>query len=476
MNVEIFVHGVPYGESFWGKDNDDRDYFGVFYDQSCSDRVKFFIQTRSYKGKTYCYYNYLVYKDVIANDGRSGSYFGLSIRLDAYCKDFMSIYKMLDIVFSAYVLNKILKVNNGKYTYLISKFKSELDIMESIYDETLRLFKSMLVGDSFCNFEGFNLGGDKLLKGNLYEMTIDSVEKTLRQYGCIAISPYYQTNKEKNITQQYDIKLQETKQQYEDRLKADSDAKEQELNNVKITLSDLKNDNNNLKEIISNKENAIKEKDKIIADLNDKIQHLDQTKKVIKNINSIKGPIFELADILDNKGENITGNNSLDEKNKTISVKRIVLLLNLLLTFFVLLILLFKPSSSNNNTEETLKCLHDSILNLSSENEELKATISYNNGEKDDDIDDNVSDNNKVLSIDVSNYDETKNIFLEKNKEYEAIINNATTVENSDWHIDGGELVKCDGKMIKFKPTSEDVVLKFKNENGEKIERKLKVK
>lgn len=30
MNVEIFVHGVPYGESFWGKDNDDRDYFGVF--------------------------------------------------------------------------------------------------------------------------------------------------------------------------------------------------------------------------------------------------------------------------------------------------------------------------------------------------------------------------------------------------------------------------------------------------------------
>lgn len=80
----------------------------------------------------------------------------------------------------------------------------------------------------------------------------------------------------------------------------------------------------------------------------------------------------------------------------------------------MLLILLFKPSSSNNNTEETLKCLHDSILNLSSENEELKATISYNNGEKDDDIDDNVSDNNKVLSIDVSNYDETKKYIFRK--------------------------------------------------------------
>lgn len=477
MNVEIFVHGVPYGESFWGKDNDDRDYFGVFYDQSCSDKVKFFIQTRSYKGKTYCYYNYLVYKDVIANDGRSGSYFGLSIRLDAYCKDFMNIYKMLDTVFSAYVLNKILKVNSGKYTYLISKFTSELDIMESIYDKTLRLFKSMLVGDSFCNFEGFNLGGDKLHKGNLYEMTIDSVENTIRQYGCIAISPYYQTNNEKNIVQQYDDKLKTTKQQYEDRLKADSDAKEQELNKAKADLLKLKNDNNNLRENISNKENIIKEKDKTISDLNDKIQHLDQTKKITKKINSIKEPIIELADILANKGENATTNNSLDGKNKTISFKRVVLLLNLLLTFIVLLILLFKPLSFNNN-EETLKCLQDSILNLNSENEGLKASITYKyNDKKDDDIDDdNVFDNNNALSIDVSNYDEAKNIFLERNKEYEAIINNATTVENSDWNIDGGELTTYDGKKIKFKPTSEIVVLKFKNVNGEEIERTLKVK
>lgn len=105
MDIEIFVHGVPNGQSFWGKE-EDRNYFGNFYGQSGSDAVKYLIQTRSSNGKTYCYYNYLVYQNVIGNDGREGSYFGLSIRFDAYCKDFIGIYKILDTVFTAHVLNK----------------------------------------------------------------------------------------------------------------------------------------------------------------------------------------------------------------------------------------------------------------------------------------------------------------------------------------------------------------------------------
>lgn len=46
MDIEIFVHGVPNGQSFWGKE-EDRNYFGNFYGQSNSDAVKYLIQTRS---------------------------------------------------------------------------------------------------------------------------------------------------------------------------------------------------------------------------------------------------------------------------------------------------------------------------------------------------------------------------------------------------------------------------------------------
>ena len=36
MDIEIFVHGVPNGQSFWGKE-EDRNYFGNFYGQNNSD-------------------------------------------------------------------------------------------------------------------------------------------------------------------------------------------------------------------------------------------------------------------------------------------------------------------------------------------------------------------------------------------------------------------------------------------------------
>ena len=119
MEVELFIHGVPNGEGFWGKE-DDRNYFGTFYDHS-TDEVKFLVQNRASKGKLYCYYNYLVYKtvgsptpNVVAYDGRDGSYFGLSLRLDAYCKDVMNMYRILDTIYNIYVCGSLLKMEKSK--------------------------------------------------------------------------------------------------------------------------------------------------------------------------------------------------------------------------------------------------------------------------------------------------------------------------------------------------------------------------
>lgn len=196
MDVEIFVHGVPNGESFWGKD-EDRNYFGNFYDQSCSDKVRFFIQTRTSNGKIYCYYNYLVYGNVVGNDGRDGSYFGLSIRFAAYCKDFMNVYKVLDIVFSTYVVNSILKIQNGNYKYIVPDFSNVHDVLKKISSSIWELIQSALTGESFCTLNGFKTNGTQFPSANLYESTSSEVEAAVRQYGKIVISPYYQTSRKK---------------------------------------------------------------------------------------------------------------------------------------------------------------------------------------------------------------------------------------------------------------------------------------
>lgn len=249
LDVEVFVHGVPNGQSFWG-DNKDRNYFGIFYDQRCPDTVRFLIQARSSNGKAYYYYNYLVYNNVVGNDGREGAYFGLSIRFDVYCKDYMGIYKVLDTMFTTHVLNKILKNQNGKLKYAIRDFASSAE-MENIRNATLQLIKLALTNDSFCRLKGFVVGGANLPTGNLYETTPNEVENVIRQYGRIALSPFYKTARESTMAQQYDSKLQQVKQQYEERLKADSSAKDNEIQRANASLANMQDEYNRLHELIS---------------------------------------------------------------------------------------------------------------------------------------------------------------------------------------------------------------------------------
>lgn len=345
MDIEIFVHGVPNGQSFWGKE-EDRNYFGNFYGQSSSDAVKYLIQTRSSNGQTYCYYNYLIYHNVVGSDGREGSYFGLSIRFDAYCKDFIGIYKILDTVFTAHVQNKILKYQNGNYKYTIADFVSASDIMDKIKEAIWQLLKTTLTNESVCSLRGFTIGGGKLPTGNLYEATTNDVEATVKQYGMIALSPYYPTVREMGMAQQYDSKLQSVKQQYEERYSAEINAKEQTNRSLSESLASLQKECAKLQEAIAHKDKIIAQKDSAITNLENHIKQIEKTQKAVKNIDLIKAPIIELADILG--GQRVRGENIKQKTEHHYSAKGLISLVKLIMLFVVFIVVvlqLFKVSS-----------------------------------------------------------------------------------------------------------------------------------
>lgn len=287
MEVEVFVHGTPHGESFWGKE-EDRMFFGSFYTQTCSDEVKFLIQTRLTMGKSYCYYSYLLYKNVIESGGRAGSYFGLTIRMDAYCKDFMRVYKILDMVFSAYVLNKVLKPLADGYKYVVSNFTDSLELMDNISEGTLRLIQATFekTPEDFCSFNGFSTNKTYRNSANLYEITADAVENLLRQDGAIALSPYYQTSKERQAEEKYQERLQKVKEQYEARLQQDAKEKDK----VDASLSSVRSKCNSL-------EGDLSDKQKEIDSYKKKKNSAEQVRKSSEIIERIKEPIIELAGI-----------------------------------------------------------------------------------------------------------------------------------------------------------------------------------
>lgn len=477
MDIEIFVHGVPNGQSFWGKE-EDRNYFGNFYGQSNSDAVKYLIQTHSSNGKTYCYYNYLVCQNVIGSDGREGSYFGLSIRFDAYCKDFIGIYKILDIVFTAHVLNKILKVQNGNYKYIIADFVSASEMMGNIKEAIWQLLQSTLTNESVCGLGSFAVGGGSLPTGNLYEITANEVEATVKQYGKIALSPYYPTVREKGMAQQYDSKLQSVKQQYEERYSAEINAKEQTNLSLNNSLASVQRECTKLQESIAQKDKIIAQKESAITNLEYQIKQIGQTQKAIKNLHLIKAPIAELANILGSQQVHGREENIKQKKENPFSVKGLISFVNLVMLLVVLIVvvsLLFKVSPKENKSVDSVEVLQDSISIL---NEKIEKQLSsYENEDTSTEHVNSFSSETTPtkVRISVSGYDEGKKTYLQKDIAYVVTVLDSQNPDNGSWSISGGRIEgDAKGKRIKFVPKSDQkVTITYTNPNGENKSRSL---
>ncbi len=375
MDVELFVHGVPSGEGFWGKE-DDRNYFGTFYDHS-SDNVKLLIQTRTLKGKSYCYYNYLVYKtagsqvpNVVANDGRDGSYFGITLRFDAYCKDFANMYRILDTVFNVYVMGNLLKMEKTKLKYTTPDFTGVSNVLDGIEKSIIQLIQNAFSNDSFVRLDGFATSGGNCPTRNLYDCTLENVMSAVKQYSRVAISPYFQSSKEATIQQEHNTQIQNIQQQYESRLKEVSDVYAKEKNEISSLLDSANSKISHLQNVIRSKDADISQLENNCSNLQLKIQNVGQNKKVSQIVSTIKEPVIELSAILKELPEthkHITHIIDTDKTKKRVSnfsvikkIKSLIPPLNLLLLLVVVWKLLTPSMKNVANPNQDLAAVNDS--------------------------------------------------------------------------------------------------------------------
>lgn len=291
----------------------------------------------------------------------------------------------MDTVFTAHVLNKILKVQNGNYKYIIADFVSASEMMGNIKEAIWQLLQSTLTNESICGLGSFAVGGGSLPTGNLYEITANDVEATVKQYGKIALSPYYPTVREKGMAQQYDSKLQSVKQQYEERYSAEINAKEQTNRSLNNSLASVQRECTKLQESIAQKDKIIVQKESAIKNLEYQIKQIGQTQKAIKNLHLIKAPIAELANILGGQQVHGREENIKQKKENPFSVKGLISFANLAMLLVVLIVvvsLLFKVSPKENKSVDSFEVLQDSISILNEEIEKLKSQpSSYENGD-----------------------------------------------------------------------------------------------
>ena len=290
MEVEFFIHGVPSGESFWGK-NDDQNYFGTFYDQS-SDEIKFVIQTRSLSNKLCCYYHYLVYKNVVSNEGRPGSYFGMSLRFDAFCNEPVNVYRILDLLYNSMVVGTILTPVQGKLKFAVPNFAS-IDVkLNKIKEEAYKMIASSFDKSSFTeDLSGFSISAGSTSAVNLYDCTDDYALTTVRQYGKLVISPFFQSKREKELVRQHEEQLQNTRQIFDAKLKE----RDQVIGETKTSLSEARGEISKLQSEVKQRDGRINELSNQNEKLNSQVRIHGQNKRIPELVNSIRQPVNELV-------------------------------------------------------------------------------------------------------------------------------------------------------------------------------------
>lgn len=492
MEVELFVHGVPSGEGFWGKE-EDRNYFGTFYDHS-SDEVKFLIQTRALKGKPYCYYNYLVYKtvgaqipNVVANDGRDGSYFGITLRLDAYCKDIVNMYRILDTVFNVYVMGNLLKMEKTKLKYTTPDFISVSNVLEGIEKATLQLIQNAFSGDSFARLDGFAMSGGNYPTSNLYDCTAENVMQAVKQYSRVAISPYYPSGKEAAIQKQCNAQMQAIQQQCEARLKADADARAKEKDEISTSLSSAKSQVSQLQREIGQKDGTISQLNGEVSRLQSEIRSIGQSKKVAQIVAPIREPIVELATVLkrivpepsERKIHGI-GKSQNDDPKKDLdfsilkTIKSLIPFLNLLL-LLVIVGALLNPFKGKPTDDANSDALMAKVESLERENQDLQEQLEIartdGNGVAQDVFTTTPVFNMEPVRIDIQGFN-GGDLSLHTTYNVEA----KKGAENGTWKGEGCEIYPTDNpNKVKVMPTA-DVVKIIYCVGGKTKVRELKAK
>ncbi len=319
LNINLIVHGVPMGQKIWGPKGDDRNYIASFYGPNWDVPEVMKIDIMTFGGITYCYYSFVKGQNVFDSQGRAGSYFALTLRINAFYADIQNIFGILKAAYDKMCVGLCVSETNGSAKYLLSDFQIIDSKLKEIESHILSYIREFSVGDDIINLSSFSVKEQRVCQNiNLHECTKNVALEQLRLSGKLIVSPWFlsesatktlaqckadiqttiekahseiklhqQASKDKIslITKQFQDELRIIKEQSNKQLTqlkgdcerkiteikesyADIDAK---LNKQKQTIKDLEKETSDLKSQCRQKDKEIQSQDQQITKLQDEI-------------------------------------------------------------------------------------------------------------------------------------------------------------------------------------------------------------
>ena len=352
MKVGVYIHGVPNGQRIWGNGGDDQ-VINQFYGAGKEEQTKFLAEVRKSGGENFCYYSILKYKNVSAESGRAGSYFGLTIKMDMVCSKVKTVFHILEMIYNSAILGKFIKKEGERLQFLVSDFKDKESQCKAIVEKIMTLLGQSLEGNDFVSISPSMLNGKGTVRYNLAEYSSESAFASISQYGSIAVSADYPSAQLSTYIKRKDAEINSIRQQ------STMELQEQERRNNAA--------------LQQNREQANREIEQMRAkysDIDRKILERDrEIKQLRSNIEKLQGALQDR----DNMIEKLRRQSVSSYKSSPSTVKVIATIIlpfvNLLIVIAVMAVLLLRMPSDNT---KAVNQISSDLTELMEEMESMK--------------------------------------------------------------------------------------------------------
>ena len=230
LNINLFVHGVPMGQKIWGPKGEDERYLSSFYGPKWETPEAMKIDVMVVGGVTQCYYSYIRGGNVCDSQGRAGSYFALTLRINAFYADAQNMYNILKASYEKMCVGLCVQETNSTIKYLLSDFKSVDNKLKEIEQHILNYISEFSIGNDIINLSGFPSNSQLPTQNiNLHECTKIVATDIVKKTGKLMVSPWFLSAGAAKTIEQYRIEMQATAQKAQQEIKLQQQTSQREV-------------------------------------------------------------------------------------------------------------------------------------------------------------------------------------------------------------------------------------------------------
>ena len=233
LNIKLFVHGVPMGQKIWGPQGDDNRYLASFYGPKWEVPEVMIVEAMSFGNTNYCYYSFVKGQNVYDSQGRAGSYFALTLRINAFYSDIQNVYNILKATYGKMCVGLCIDETNDKTKFLLADFQNVDSKFKEIENHILNYISEFSIDSDIVPLNGFALNGKgAVFNLNMHECSSSVAIDILKKNGKLMVSPFFLSSSASKKVAQYQEEMQRNAQKAQEEIRLQKQASQQKIDEL----------------------------------------------------------------------------------------------------------------------------------------------------------------------------------------------------------------------------------------------------